>query len=542
MARIQKTTSAPARLHEGIPIVPDGSQRFPVLQALPGEQRGCNNGCEICLTQPVSNDPAKGADAAPGTHVVIRDREPTLRKDLAHVVADLSRKQGKTVSLLTNGRMLVYDSICNDLKRAGLARCIVKLFGLNAETHDAHTRVGKSFKQSVLGIATAREAGLEVLVTFPLKSYSADDADDVDKKRRALSFELTGLDPVEMPEPEVEAHAGEYRYDALLLSDAGRKNPLFSNYIFPMVHVNTGPVCNIRCTYCNVRGGDDQRRFAVEDIKRTVDAAVRQVLLPNDESGRPSLDYIGGEPTLHPDLPELVSYGRDQGFPGVSVCTNGVMFRQRKGYLDSLINAGMTMVRYSFHDHRTEYANRFAAVKGLGEHYRETAEMLLSRRDVHIHVYRILLSENMDALPDYIRWLDQRNNTGKPLDLVLGLPSLRGRMFDHPHLYPRLDSLRPHVVKAFKVAEELGVKLIIHHAPACLYPDRPEIHACVNLETPQINELTGEQEIKSFEGDAVYGKACKDCPGRTNGCHGLPSTYWDIDAEQAENWLTPIVL
>jgi hypothetical protein len=77
-------------------------------------------------------------------------------------------------------------------------------------------------------------------------------------------------------------------------------------------------------------------------------------------------------------------------------------------------------VRLSFHDHRPEHANALADVPGLAATYPEVAAMLLARPEVETHVFRIILAETIDALPDYVRWLAAHNRTGRPIDLTLG--------------------------------------------------------------------------------------------------------------------------
>jgi molybdenum cofactor biosynthesis enzyme MoaA len=535
MAKLEVIATAPARLRHGIPVIPDGSPRHPLLLRLPdttsGPSRSCNNGCRECLTQPVE---APAADAR-GQHVVLRDREPTLRRDLPAIVADLKRGGAASIALLTNGRRLGYAAYTSELVARGVDRFVVKLFGYSAGEHDAHTREPGSFDQALRGIAVARALGARVFVTFPLPPDASNRELDV-KRRRAMAKQLTGLDHIEMPEPEVETHAGEYRFD-LIRRRGDLSRTYFAEAFFPMVHVNTGPACNIRCVYCNVHGGADQRLYPADYIMSVVDVAAEHVRA-HEGGGRPTMDFIGGEPTLHPDLPKLVEHAKKTGFEQVTICTNGVLLL-KPGYLDSLIAAGLTGVRYSFHDHRAEMANRLADVPGLGPRYVEVATALLSRRDLQTHLFRILLTETIDALPDYIRWLAAHNHTGRPVDLTLGMPSMRGRMFENRELYPALAALRPAVESACALASSLGFELSFHHTPGCLLPGQPEVHACLHVETTQVESMAGRTNVMNFEGDARYVDACATCSGKGNGCHGLPAHYVESDRAAAEAWVVP---
>jgi MoaA/NifB/PqqE/SkfB family radical SAM enzyme len=307
-----------------------------------------------------------------------------------------------------------------------------------------------------------------------------------------------------------------------------------------MVHVNTGPACNIRCTYCNVRGGDDQRLFERAYVEGLIDASAAKVVgVGPGATGVPTIDFIGGEPTLHPDLPALIRHAKERGFPQITICTNGVLLL-KPGYLDELVAAGLTGVRFSFHDHRPEVANSLADVAGLGERYVEVARALLARTDLRLHIYRIVLRNTLDALPAYIRWLASHNAQRRRIELVFGMPSMRGRLFDHPQLYPPLEGLRERISAAVELAEELGIEALVHHSPGCLLPGAPERVACLHIETMQVEALTGVERTTSFEGDARYGQACERCRAKREGCHGLPSAYFDASPAAAEAWLRPI--
>ncbi|MCB9574416.1 MAG: radical SAM protein [Kofleriaceae bacterium] len=556
MARREGTVAGPARGRVGLPIVPDGSRRHPLLLRLPtapgddaAAEGACNNGCRPCVTRPVVDDGGAFAVDVAGRHVVIRHREATLRRDLAGHVRDLVARGAASVALVSNGRLLLYPARARELARAGLTRIIVKLFGLDAAAHDAHTRVDGSFDQAARGVAAARAAGdVEVVIAFVDPAPDGDDGAAVDAATRAarrdarvaLARRLTDRDPVELPEPEVLGHANEYRYDVVVLRDGiTHVHPAWTTSFFPMVHLNTGPMCNVRCVYCNVHGGTDARLYAVDYVTRLLDDAAARILRGPDRRGRPTIDLIGGEPTMHPELPRLIRLARDRGFDQVFICTNGVRLA-RPGYLDELLDAGLTGVRLSFHDHRGDVAAALADVPTLGSTYPDVAAMLLRRPEVHTHFFRIMLASNLDALPDYLRWLAAHNHTGRPIDLTLGMASMRGRLFDHPEVYPRLDQLRPAVDAAIALATELGIDPLIHHAPACLYLGDATRVAATHVTTTQIDAVRGTQVVMNFEGDARHGAACARCPARDEGCAGLPGAYFDADPAAAEAWLTPI--
>jgi MoaA/NifB/PqqE/SkfB family radical SAM enzyme len=266
-----------------------------------------------------------------------------------------------------------------------------------------------------------------------------------------------------------------------------------------------------------VRGGDDQRVYDVDYVKRLIDISAEQVVRRRAGLGIPTVDFIGGEPTLHPALAELIRYARSQGFAQTSICTNGLLL-MKPGYLDSLVAAGLTGVRFSFHDHRPDVASALADVGDLGSRYPDVGRFLLARRDLKVHLYRILLSSTLDALEDYVRWVADHAVEPGRVEITFGMPSMRGRLFDNPHLYPPLAGLREKLSAAVCLTDRLGMEAMLHHVPACAAPDHLDRVSCLHVTTQTVEALDDRVREVNFEGDARYIETCQRCPSRERGC------------------------
>jgi organic radical activating enzyme len=76
--------------------------------------------------------------------------------------------------------------------------------------------------------------------------------------------------------------------------------------------------CNLACVHCYAESGPHPDRLDVlttADFLRLLDEAA--------EIGCRAVQFIGGEPTLHPGLPELIAHARVRGYEHVEVYTNG---------------------------------------------------------------------------------------------------------------------------------------------------------------------------------------------------------------------------
>jgi MoaA/NifB/PqqE/SkfB family radical SAM enzyme len=78
--------------------------------------------------------------------------------------------------------------------------------------------------------------------------------------------------------------------------------------------------CNLRCGHCYINPEQHgKKELPLFTIKAWLDEFA-------STSSSTNLIFLGGEPTLHPDLAQAIKYGRDRGFNSITVDTNGYLF------------------------------------------------------------------------------------------------------------------------------------------------------------------------------------------------------------------------
>jgi MoaA/NifB/PqqE/SkfB family radical SAM enzyme len=78
--------------------------------------------------------------------------------------------------------------------------------------------------------------------------------------------------------------------------------------------------CNLACAHCYAESGPQPSR---KDVLTTTD--YRRLLEEAAVLGCRSVQFIGGEPTLHRGLPELISHARRLGYDTIEVFSNGTV-------------------------------------------------------------------------------------------------------------------------------------------------------------------------------------------------------------------------
>jgi organic radical activating enzyme len=96
--------------------------------------------------------------------------------------------------------------------------------------------------------------------------------------------------------------------------DAGEASPI-SGLRFLWLELTN--VCNLHCTHCYAESGPHPDRA---DLLSTAD--FKRLLREAADIGCRAVQFIGGEATLHPGLPQLIAYARHLEYEFVEVYTN----------------------------------------------------------------------------------------------------------------------------------------------------------------------------------------------------------------------------
>jgi MoaA/NifB/PqqE/SkfB family radical SAM enzyme len=78
--------------------------------------------------------------------------------------------------------------------------------------------------------------------------------------------------------------------------------------------------CNLKCQHCYI----NPEQHGKKTLSFATIAAWLAEFAP--KATRTNLIILGGEPTLHPDLPRVTKYARSLGFSSITVDTNGYLF------------------------------------------------------------------------------------------------------------------------------------------------------------------------------------------------------------------------
>jgi MoaA/NifB/PqqE/SkfB family radical SAM enzyme len=205
--------------------------------------------------------------------------------------------------------------------------------------------------------------------------------------------------------------------------------------------------CNNACAFCpqqQARSGPDSSFFER--------SAIEARLLEAVSSGQP-LAFVGGEPTLHPELFDLLRLARHHGARELVVQTNGRRLAYPP-YTRGLREAGATGVDVSLHgstaaihDFHTRTEGSFAqTLTGLG---------VARGVGLRVGVTSVVTRSNFRHLAELVRLVGARGAQALNLALAEELPGASLT----PSLRPSPDLVKPYLTEALRVGQRLGVAL-----------------------------------------------------------------------------------
>lgn len=182
-----------------------------------------------------------------------------------------------------------------------------------------------------------------------------------------------------------------------LSSDSGRWKRLRDHNQY--ISVTMEFRCNLRCTHCMIEGTMDRL------VPTTVDDFDRILRDQAERAPWQGLVLTGSEITLHRDLPNLVRRAKAAGFAHIRIQTHGMQL-SRKGYLDTLIDAGVDEFFVSVAGHDANSHDTITQVSGSWDKMIAGFDLLeLHEADVCVITNTVVTAQSYRFLPLIVKAL-----------------------------------------------------------------------------------------------------------------------------------------
>lgn len=179
--------------------------------------------------------------------------------------------------------------------------------------------------------------------------------------------------------------------------------------------------CQNRCTFCYASAPDRGSQvpgMTTEEVKRILDIIV-------DDAHVPTVSFTGGEPTLRPDLPELIAYAKSRRLR-TNLITNGLRCGAN-GYVERLAGAGLDSAQVSLE--AADPTIHDAVVGRSGAWQRTVAGIRhLKAAGIHVHTNTTINSHNRGHLLDLVDFLAGMGQPYLSMNMVIRTGDAVGNM------------------------------------------------------------------------------------------------------------------
>ena len=264
--------------------------------------------------------------------------------------------------------------------------------------------------------------------------------------------------------------------------------------------------CNNNCLMCTtVRSGylkkDVSWTRSLTDLKKTIDACDPQLR---------TFCFTGGEPTVRPDIIELVQYVL-QKLPvtKVNLITNGRMLAY-PDFVDKLISAGLKNYILPIHAHASGLHDFITQADGSFEQTKKGILNLLEY-DTDLEIRIVIHALNYVYLKETAQFIV--NTFGKNIRIVFLYFDITGTAYlNRNRLVVKQTKVVPYLENAvdFLVSESVNIR--IYHFPLCILKPLYRRFAAWRSVSDKRIELP---------------KQCRDCSSR-NDCSRIWKTYAHI--------------
>lgn len=126
---------------------------------------------------------------------------------------------------------------------------------------------------------------------------------------------------------------------ALLDSESGMISPQELSFLW----LEITQKCNLECLHCYADSSPREDLFGQVDTQTWLGVLGESVTL-----GCTQVQFIGGEPTLHPDLPRMIRFASASGYSLIEVFTNATLFDE--GLIETFLEHGVAIATSFYSD------------------------------------------------------------------------------------------------------------------------------------------------------------------------------------------------
>ena len=302
------------------------------------------------------------------------------------------------------------------------------------------------------------------------------------------------------------------------------------------VDLNLGKVCNNDCKFCMSSGQAEHPQFA--DYDKLKNEIISTALKEYEK-----ITFLGGEPTIHPRILDLIKLARKNGFKRIHVVSNGRKYADKE-FLTNMVQKGVNAFSVSIHSHIKETEDFLTGREGG---YDEKIQGIKNFVDIQ--------NDNRNVAPVFVNIVLNKKNCEKLDETVeffknIGITHFRiNSMMSHSgNAKKNAGTLLPKISESVQVINKIldmkGIEVILGDFPLCIF-ENFDSHEKISNDSPTTNiiydsdekgetRLSFNWQSKKKNDMKIKTSKCQNCKLNKN-CEGLWKDYYLVFGDEELN-------
>jgi len=271
--------------------------------------------------------------------------------------------------------------------------------------------------------------------------------------------------------------------------------------MFRRLDLKVGFRCNNWCRFCAQAHKRDKGDKSTQEIRKEL------------EEGRKDCDsvvFTGGEPTIRPDILEIISYAKKLNYNPIQIQTNGRKFYY-KPFCEQIIRAGANEFGPALHGHIPECHDFLTRSPGA---WKQTVQGIKNLRELNQYIIMntVVVKPNYRYLPELAELFVKLRVDQFQFAFV---HAVGNAWENYDMMMPWLSLAVPYIKKGLQVGIDNGIKVMVEAVPFCLMDGYEKYCSEIFIPPTQIRDLGGIVDPKFEETRVKEGKVkhkkCKKC-------------------------------
>jgi len=286
------------------------------------------------------------------------------------------------------------------------------------------------------------------------------------------------------------------------------------------VDLRFGYKCNNNCVFCVVQ--ESRNKYKEMDTKQ-----VKRLIKDSAEKGAEQLTFTGGEPTIRPDILELVKYAKSFRFKTIMFTTNGRMLAYHD-FTQKIVDAGVNKFMVSLHAHNRElYAKITQSEEGFDQVVAGIKNIIKLKQDLCVSF--VVSKHNYMILPEYVRFISNFGDI-ELMQMTYVMPCGGDKKLNMKNI-PKLSDAAPYVKKVLDMKGHSIKDFIVMDMPICFLQRYERYINEFNIPDMEVHAANPEHSSEDYNlrrrTKKVKPEQCKACK-HYEVCEGVWPEYLDI--------------